>query len=67
MTRKEERLPQRFGMPWNAEEDHAVTEMFKAGNNIETIAAAQYRTRSSVRMRLEKLGLVEPPSERDGQ
>lgn len=54
------RLPANFGKPWSPEEDARIKTLFEAGANVVTIAERQDRTQSSVRLRLEKLGLIDP-------
>lgn len=58
--RRRERLPANFGKPWTEGEDKALLGEFDAGSALAVIAAAHQRTQSSVRLRLEKLGKIEP-------
>ena len=57
------RLPANFGKPWNKEEDKQITKAFHEGESVESIAKVHRRTQSSVRLRLEKLGLIELPAQ----
>ena len=58
--KRRERLPANFGKPWNAPEDEALTLAFDSGMPIAEIARKHARTHSSIRLRLEKLGKIEP-------
>lgn len=57
-----ERLPANFGKPWDAEEDGVLATEFDSGLTLSEIARKHLRTHSSIRLRLEKLGKIEPPS-----
>lgn len=53
-------LPANFGKPWTqAEDDNAVAE-FESGVPMVEMARRHGRTQSSIRLRLEKLGKIEP-------
>jgi hypothetical protein len=55
-----DRLP-RFGAPWDDYEQSRAITMFNEGQTIGDIARALQRTHSSVRLRLEKVGLIREP------
>lgn len=57
------RLPANFGKPWTGDEDGQLAREFDAGMPIAEIARTHARTGSSVRLRLEKLGKIEPGAE----
>ena len=54
------RLPANFGKPWTEGEDKALTGEFDAGMAMQEMARRHARTQSSIRLRLEKLGKIEP-------
>lgn len=58
--RRRDRLPANFGKPWTENEDSALTAEFDAGTALVAIATKHQRTQSSVRLRLEKLGKIQP-------
>lgn len=58
--RRRERLPANFGKPWTEGEDEVLLSEFDAGSSLSVIASKHQRTQSSVRLRLEKLGKIEP-------
>lgn len=58
--KRRERLPANFGKPWTAEEDQAAVAEFDAGLPMVEMARRHLRTQSSIRLRLEKLGKIEP-------
>ena len=58
--KRRERLPANFGKPWTPEEDEKVTTAFDRGAALSEIARQHARTHSSIRLRLEKLGKIEP-------
>ena len=58
--KRRERLPANFGKPWSAEEDQAAISEFDAGITLPEMARRHLRTQSSIRLRLEKLGKIEP-------
>jgi hypothetical protein len=53
-------LPANFGKPWSEGEDHALVAAFDGGAPLVEIARKHARTPSSIRLRLEKLGKIEP-------
>lgn len=61
--KRRERLPANFGKPWTEGEDHALAAEFDAGATLPDIARKHLRTHSSIRLRLEKLGKIEPTRE----
>lgn len=61
--KRRERLPANFGKPWTEGEDKALTGEFDAGMNMPEMARRHARTQSSIRLRLEKLGKIEPSRE----
>ena len=58
--KKRERLPANFGKPWTEGEDKLLASEFDAGVPMGEIARKHQRTQSSIRLRLEKLGKIEP-------
>jgi len=58
--KRRERLPANFGKPWTEAEDQAVIAEFDAGLTMPEMARKHARTQSSIRLRLEKLGKIEP-------
>ena len=52
-------LKERHGQPWSTEEDNKISESFRSGLRISTIANEQQRTRGSIEARLAHLGLIE--------
>lgn len=58
--KRRERLPANFGKPWTEGEDRALAEEFDAGASLTDMARKHMRTQSSVRLRLEKLGKIQP-------
>ena len=58
--KRRERLPANFGKPWTAEEDQAAMSEFDSGLTLPEMARRHLRTQSSIRLRLEKLGKIEP-------
>lgn len=60
--RRRERLPANFGKPWTEGEDKSLIAEHSGGTSFSEIARTHQRTQSSVRLRLEKLGAIEPSS-----
>jgi hypothetical protein len=58
--KRKSRLPANFGKPWSEGEDHALAAAFDGGMLLVEIARKHARTPSSIRLRLEKLGKIEP-------
>jgi len=58
--KRRERLPANFGKPWTEDEDRALAAGYDAGSSLGEIARKHLRTQSSIRLRLEKLGKIEP-------
>ena len=58
--KRRERLPANFGKPWTEGEDHTLTAEFDNGLGMPEMARRHARTQSSIRLRLEKLGKIEP-------
>jgi hypothetical protein len=58
--KRRERLPANFGKPWTEGEDRLLAAEFAAGCPMTEMARKHARTQSSVRLRLEKLGKIEP-------
>ena len=54
------RLPVNFGKPWTEAEDRNLTGEFDAGMPMPELARRHARTQSSIRLRLEKLGKIQP-------
>jgi hypothetical protein len=49
------------GRPWSAQDDEEMTRLFQSGNSVADLALTFARTPNAVRLRLERLKLVEPP------
>ena len=58
--KRRERLPANFGKPWTEGEDRLLVTEFDAGVSLGEIARKHQRTQGSIRLRLEKLGKIEP-------
>ena len=58
--KRRERLPANFGKAWTLEEDGVLASEFDSGVSLPEIARRHQRTQSSIRLRLEKLGKIEP-------
>jgi hypothetical protein len=58
--KRRERLPANFGKPWTQDEDKTLAGEFDASLHLSEIARRHARTQSSIRLRLEKLGKIEP-------
>ena len=58
--RRKERLPANFGKPWTVEEDGVLASEYDSGRTLIDLARQHQRTQSSIRLRLEKLGKIEP-------
>lgn len=58
--KRKERLPANFGKPWTEGEDRSLLGEFDSGIDLADIARRHQRTVSSVRLRLEKLGKIQP-------
>ena len=58
--KRRERLPSNFGKPWTEEEDRLLVAQFDAGMPMHEMGRSHLRTQSSIRLRLEKLGKIEP-------
>ena len=58
--KRRERLPANFGKPWTEGEDQVLEGEFDGGAKLGEIARKHQRTQSSIRLRLEKLGKIEP-------
>ena len=58
--KRRERLPANFGKPWTEGEDRTVIAEFDSGITLPEMARKHLRTLSSIRLRLEKLGKIEP-------
>jgi hypothetical protein len=58
--KRRERLPANFGKPWTEGEDRTLTAGFDAGMPVVELARKHERTHSSIRLRLEKLGKIDP-------
>jgi hypothetical protein len=57
---RRERLPANFGKPWTVEEDGVLASEYDSGMTLADISRRHQRTQSSIRLRLEKLGKIEP-------
>jgi len=49
-----------FGKPWSEGEDRTLIAEFDSGIPMPDMARKHARTHSSIRLRLEKLGKIEP-------
>jgi hypothetical protein len=49
-----------FGKPWTRREDKAAIVEYDSGMPMVEMARRHLRTQSSIRLRLEKLGKIEP-------
>jgi hypothetical protein len=58
--KRKDRLPANFGKAWSELEDKALILEFDRGNTLPEMARLHQRTQSSVRLRLEKLGKIQP-------
>jgi hypothetical protein len=58
--KRRERLPANFGKPWTQAEDDNLVAEFEARTPMLELARRHARTQSSIRLRLEKLGKIEP-------
>jgi hypothetical protein len=58
--KRRERLPANFGKPWTQAEDEALIGEYDGDMVMIDIARRHARTQSSIRLRLEKLGKIEP-------
>ncbi len=58
--KRRERLPANFGKPWTEAEDRALIAEFDSGLSIPELGRRHARTQSSIRLRLEKLGKIQP-------
>ena len=61
--KRRERLPANFGKPWTADEDRLFCAEHDAGMPMAEMARKHMRTQSSIRLRLEKLGKIEPATQ----
>lgn len=58
--RRRQLLPANFGKPWTEGEDRLLVSEFDSGAPMPEIARKHLRTQGSIRLRLEKLGKIEP-------
>ena len=61
--KRKQRLPANFGKPWTEGEDRLLVAEFDSGVAIPEIARKHLRTQGSIRLRLEKLGKIEPSAQ----
>lgn len=54
--RREQRLPEHAGKPWDAAEDTQLSESFDAGMTVTQLAQQHRRTEGAIQLRLEKIG-----------
>jgi hypothetical protein len=54
------------GKPWSAEDDEELRRLFASGNQVADLALLFGRTPNGIRVRLERLGLIDPQPERPG-
>lgn len=57
-NRRKARLPVNFGKPWDEAEEKYLRTAYAAAKPIPELATALQRTQSSIRLKLEKMGLV---------
>ena len=53
-------LPPNVGKPWSADEDTTLLEQFDAGTAVNELAERLGRTRTGIRLRLERHGRLRP-------
>jgi hypothetical protein len=58
--KRRERLPANFGKPWTEAEDRTLVGEFDTAMPMPEMARRHARTQSSIRLRLEKLGKIQP-------
>jgi hypothetical protein len=58
--KRRERLPANFGKAWTHAEDESLVTEFESQVPMPELARRHARTQSSIRLRLEKLGKIEP-------
>lgn len=58
--RRRQLLPANFGKPWTQAEDESLVAEFEAHVPLPELARRHARTQSSIRLRLEKLGKIDP-------
>jgi|SRR4051812_30372780 hypothetical protein len=58
--KRRERLPANFGKPWTEAEDRTLVGEFDGAIPMPELARRHARTQSSIRLRLEKLGKIQP-------
>lgn len=52
------RLPARTGQPYDSTTDHQIAGLFNAGFTLAEVASTMERPEISIRIRLERLGLL---------
>jgi hypothetical protein len=58
--KRRERMPANFGKSWTQAEDESLVTEFDTQMTMAEMARRHGRTQSSIRLRLEKLGRIEP-------
>ena len=58
--KRKQRLPANFGKPWTEGEDSTLIAEFDTAVPMPEMARRHARTQSSIRLRLEKLGKIQP-------
>jgi hypothetical protein len=58
--RRNRRLPNRAGQPWDDAEDKRLLQALDASTTLAELARRHERTQGSIRARLEKLGKIPP-------
>jgi hypothetical protein len=58
IERRNRRLPERAGKPWDEAEDKRLLQAYDANTTIPELARQHERTQGSIRARLEKLGRI---------
>ena len=56
---KQRNLPKNAGASWSSEEDRDLIANFEEGYSVEELAELQERTKNAIRLRLEKLQLLQ--------
>jgi ATP-dependent DNA helicase RecQ len=52
------------GRPWNRQDDEELRRLFESGNGIDDLALTFARSPKAVRLRLERMGLIDAALQR---
>lgn len=63
--RRQESSPAKSGLPWSPQDDAALAAAFDAGAPLEALALGHERSVYAVKLRLVKLGKLEPGPEHE--